>query len=289
MPSKRIAGPFKCKNLHCGKIFYAFPSSSGVYCSKRCCRRIYPFRKSICTVCHKEYEVRSSQHAGKFCSIQCKYGRQITRSCLVCKKEFKVAQCVTKKCCSRICDSIFKKQNPERRIWPKVTKTDGCWLWTGAKNRWGYGNILYKGRIYLAHRAVYEITVNPIPSKLNLLHRCDNRACVRPDHMFLGTILDNVRDMHEKGRALKGFRGKSIRQHIWQNILKFYNYKCAQCNSDGPLVKDHYRSIADGGLTVPENVWPLCKRCNQIKHRKSLPGFPPHVDNPSNIRDSVNG
>lgn len=87
----------------------------------------------------------------------------------------------------------------------KVRKApSGCWLWVGYRMQHGYGTIGL-GRVVdgkaTAHRVAYELYVGPIPPGMYVLHRCDNRACVRPDHLFLGTQQDNVDDMHSKGRA----------------------------------------------------------------------------------------
>lgn len=84
-----------------------------------------------------------------------------------------------------------------------VTKTDGCWLWTGATNENGYGVLSApKGMPRLAHRMSYELA-NGAGSAAGLMvcHNCDNPPCVNPAHLFLGTNLDNVRDMQAKGRA----------------------------------------------------------------------------------------
>lgn len=74
------------------------------------------------------------------------------------------------------------------RFWPKVNKTDGCWLWVGAISSTGYGCFFLtklKGKVRntLAHRWAYEDTYGPIPAGLELDHLCRNRACVRPDHL----------------------------------------------------------------------------------------------------------
>lgn len=88
------------------------------------------------------------------------------------------------------------------RFWEKVQKTDSCWIWTGAHMSNGYGSIgsCAKGRRLLAHRVSWELHNGPIPDGLCALHRCDNRTCVNPNHLFLGTYKDNALDMHAKGR-----------------------------------------------------------------------------------------
>ena len=88
------------------------------------------------------------------------------------------------------------------RFWPKVEKTEGCWLWRASRNRAGYG---YFGdwshrRTRAAHRVSWELAHGPIPPGLLVCHTCDNPPCVRPDHLFLGTHTDNLHDSMAKGR-----------------------------------------------------------------------------------------
>jgi hypothetical protein len=91
------------------------------------------------------------------------------------------------------------------RIWPRVQMTDTCWIWTGPRYRsGGYGRLLLRGKQARAHRVVWELLHGPIPDGLWVLHHCDNPPCVRPDHLYLGTSEDNVRDMVERVRYRPG-------------------------------------------------------------------------------------
>ena len=86
------------------------------------------------------------------------------------------------------------------RFWAKVIKSDGCWVWTGSTGPGGYGLFTVNGFTHKAHRLSYFLEYGPIPDKLLVCHRCDNRLCPRPDHLFLGTNQDNMNDMLSKGR-----------------------------------------------------------------------------------------
>lgn len=85
-------------------------------------------------------------------------------------------------------------------FWNYVERTDGCWLWLGGVNEDGYGDRMDGDRHVLAHRFSWEIANGPIPDGLLVLHKCDVRRCVRPDHLFLGTHRDNQLDKMAKGR-----------------------------------------------------------------------------------------
>lgn len=75
-----------------------------------------------------------------------------------------------------------------------------CWHWTAGTNRAGYGRMSYQGTGHPAHRLSYIAFVGPVADGLLVLHKCDNPSCVNPDHLFLGTHLDNKRDCMMKGR-----------------------------------------------------------------------------------------
>lgn len=90
------------------------------------------------------------------------------------------------------------------RFLVKINKTKHCWIWSAAKFRNGYGCFARLGRSRLAHRISWEIHKGEIPRGLLVLHRCDNRPCVNPDHLFLGTHHDNNMDCIMKGRQVSG-------------------------------------------------------------------------------------
>lgn len=93
------------------------------------------------------------------------------------------------------------------RLDSKTTVLDnGCWMFTGGCGSRGYGNIWDNGKTRSAHIVAYEIHKGPVTDGLSVLHTCDNRWCVNPDHLFLGTQQDNINDMIHKGRD--GFSGE---------------------------------------------------------------------------------
>jgi hypothetical protein len=92
------------------------------------------------------------------------------------------------------------------RFWSKVDKSGECWVWTASTGRFGYGQFMTvedgMRRNNKAHRFAWELTNGPIPAGKLVLHSCDNPACVKPAHLFLGSQDDNMRDMREKGRSV---------------------------------------------------------------------------------------
>jgi len=77
----------------------------------------------------------------------------------------------------------------------------GCWLWTAATTR-KYGRMHFGGKLTQAHRISWTLNRGDIPSGMNVCHHCDTPPCVNPDHLFLGTQADNIRDAYRKGRVM---------------------------------------------------------------------------------------
>jgi hypothetical protein len=132
-------------------------------------------------------------------------------ACLECGNEFesrkKGQQYCGYACSGRANARKGKVTAPVDRFWSKVDKSGECWEWTAGLSTVGYGKFgVGRNETVVAHRYSYELEFGKIEDGLLVCHRCDNRKCVRPSHLFLGTHLDNTTDALNKGRLAFGER-----------------------------------------------------------------------------------
>jgi endogenous inhibitor of DNA gyrase (YacG/DUF329 family) len=176
-----------------------------------------------CPQCQGPVRVTSKWPTQRFCSHRCYIAslQPTPRDCARCHQPIQVKWRLArgKQFCSRVCEVQTRIQPLAVRLWRRVIQEpeDGCWLWTGAvvkPDPWGYGVInLGDGTTRLTHRVAWEVTYGPIPQGQRVLHRCDVRRCVRPDHLWLGTQHENLRDAWVKGR---GQSGKLLADHVYE-------------------------------------------------------------------------
>lgn len=154
--------------------------------------------------------------------------------------------------------SIFRNEQEAVAVfWRLLSKADrmtntGCLEWRGASKGNGYGHVNLRGRNFPAHRLLFFSTGQD-PTGLDVCHRCDNRGCIAPWHLFSGTRLDNMRDAVSKGRQAKGFSlphtklsGADVREIVSRAIS---GEKYASIAADFGISRHHA-----GGLAIQYGV-----------------------------------
>jgi hypothetical protein len=178
--------------------------------------------------------------------------QRVLRACEECSQQFFVRRADYNRGRGRFCSAscATKTQNREMHPYvpvaerPLVKDANGCWNWPAARNSSGYGVTSVDGRMAAAHRQSYIEAKGEIPPGLFVCHRCDNPPCVNPEHLFLGTVLDNSRDMVSKGRASR-----------WRAFL-------THCKHGHPF-------DAANTIVAPRTGYRKCRECVRATGRKS--------------------
>lgn len=133
---------------------------------------------------------------------------------------------------------FYDRQPIKSRLLNKIKIVKDCWIWTGAKLRSGYGTISLRNKTYTTHRISYLIFRGALERSLEVCHKCNNKSCIRPDHLYLATRKKNAEDASRDNLLLKGEKCSisklslkkidSIRKLYRKNKRGFGCYKLAQ-------------------------------------------------------------
>lgn len=143
-----------------------------------------------------------------------------------------------------------------QRFWQKVDRSSGCWEWKASFSG-KYGQFGIGRSAWYAHRVAWTIANGPIPDRRYICHSCDNPSCVRPEHLFIGTPTDNVRDCIAKGRdargekkAVRGERNGMSRPEVKEKhraicASEEYRAKLSAAQKGKPKSDEHRKKISD--------------------------------------------
>ena len=149
------------------------------------------------------------------------------------------------------------------RFWSKVDKSGPipahrpelgpCWVWTAGLYKDGYGLFKHNGRLWRAPRYSYTEAYGPLSANVFVLHHCDNRTCVRPDHLFLGSQRDNMADRQRKRRQCYGSRNGRAKL-VESDVVVIRNLSAGgQCNA--AIARQFGVSSVMVGLIVSGRSW----------------------------------
>lgn len=140
----------------------------------------------------------------------------------------------------------------KERFNAKIKKTNGCWIWLAA-TRSGYGTMKINGKMINTHRLSYELYNGPIPKGLYVLHKCDNKKCVNPEHLFLGNQDINMKDMAKKDRHLYGEKSplSKLKEEEVKDIRSRKKYRGLQTD----LAKEFNIDQTTISLILNNKIW----------------------------------
>lgn len=149
-----------------------------------------------------------------------------------------------------------------KRFWSKVRKSPCCWEWTATTGSTGYGQLRIGSRkdgstrMVGAHVLSYALHFGQIPAGVFVCHKCDNRKCVRPDHLFLGTQLDNMRDASRKRRLTGNRKTRKLSVDKHKTIMRMTSQGLSQreigkaVGVSGVMIFKIRRKFAEGKLSI---------------------------------------
>lgn len=195
----------------CGLEVLDKPSNRSRFCSRACHQRFVARnkRQRFCQCCRAPFTSHDARQ--RFCSRSCwessRVPRDLSRTCDHCGITFLPARGhPEQRFCSLRCAHDSRARPLAERFWEKVDRTGkDCWPWMGATVL-GYGRFNLNRKSAVASRVAWELTHGAVAPELEVCHSCDNPACCRPSHLFLGTHDDNMKDALRKGRMVAGPR-----------------------------------------------------------------------------------
>lgn len=152
-----------------------------------------------------------------------------------------------------------KTKTLAERLRDRLTNTHDdslCWEYTGYVDKYGYGHFRFESKRWLTHRASWYENFGDIPKDMYVLHKCDNPPCCNPKHLFLGTALDNTKDMISKGRMNVGKRERHRSAKLTEAIVLQIRAEYATCNTSyGKLALKYNLSRSNIAAIITYRTW----------------------------------